>query len=310
MAINIDKLAEFMKNHTNKEAAIYFSVSERTISRTLKKYNLSYYDLKYGDFDPSLFPTDAIVGSLLGDGMIDKTNRFRFGQTVSRKEYVAYIYDNLKPLSKNFFKETSKNKKTNKIYYSWRMYTCRHNVFKCLREKWYPNGGKIIPRDLKLTPIIFAHWMVQDGSNNQSKKSFRLSTNCFKKDDVKFLIEILKRDLNIISTMNFQKEQPTIHIGAYEYLKTMSLLKPLVIWDCFKYKIDISKVAVKMNSNLGSCKLDLKKAKEIRRLYNKDFSMSKIADLFDVSVTSISNVINEKTYKSFDTAIVNVEYRP
>tara|TARA_Y100000034_G_scaffold8039_2_gene8777 strand:- start:490 stop:1413 length:924 start_codon:yes stop_codon:yes gene_type:complete len=305
-AIDIEKLTEFMRTHTNREAAKHFGVSQRTISRRLKKHGLTSSILKFGDTTLSEFQKDIIVGSLLGDAHIEKS-RFKIGQAFRRKEYVEWIFENLNPFSKNMYEDKAKlGEKTYKFY---RMYTSHHEIFRKIRDKWY-SDVKNVPLDLKLNDNIFLHWIMQDGTNNQSKKSFRISTNGFQEKEVNFLISILKRDLKIGATRNTEKGKPTIHIGAREYFKVVDILKPKMIWDCFDYKVDTSKIKIKSNEKLGAYKLNYEAAQEIRRLYNKDFTMKKIADLFDVTISTISNIVNNNSYKIKDTASVNVEYKP
>lgn len=33
------------------------------------------------------------------------------------------------------------------------------------RIRWYPDGKKIVPPDLVITPIVLAHWFIGDGSS-------------------------------------------------------------------------------------------------------------------------------------------------
>jgi len=72
-------------------------------------------------------------------------------------------------------------------------------VFTEYRRKWYPEGKKIIPRDLKLTPLILARWIADDGcimikNNNSYRISF--STDCFSYNDVMFLKQLIEEFIN------------------------------------------------------------------------------------------------------------------
>ena len=59
-------------------------------------------------------------------------------------------------------------------------------------------------------------------------------------------------------------------------------------------------------------KLSIKKAREIRNKYENNFlPMKDLAKEYDVSIASISKVINNITYKeSKETAIVHVIHNP
>jgi len=223
------KLKNFMKDKTNKQAANYFKISERTIARLIKKYNLNYEEMKYGSYLPfNLEQKELMVASLLGDGCIEKTGRFKLGQTLvgSKKEYVTWVHDKFSPYSKRVYKDDQ----------SFRFYTVTHSIFKNLRKKWYPDGKKIIPRDIVITPYILAHWHIQDGSNNQGKKSIRISTDCFTKNDVNFLRYRIFKDLKVNTTLNTKLgKYSQIHIGAYEYFRVIDLIQPYITFNCFKY---------------------------------------------------------------------------
>jgi len=299
------KLREYMRDHTNVEASEYFGVSVSTIVRRLKKFDLHYEELKYGSSFTDL-QQELITGSLLGDGKLER-KRFGLGQTSSRKEYVEWMNAQLKPFSREIYFDKSKGFGGKG---SWRFVTGDHSLFKELKDKWCPKNKKVVPRDIVLSPISFVHWVMQDGSNHQRKRSYRISTNGFSYSDVRFLIQILERDLSIKSTMNKERSYPTIHIGAYEYFKVVDILKPHVTWSCFNHKVDASKVAEKKNTNFGAGKLNMKKAQEIRSLRKKGKDLAHLADLFGVSVNSIRNVINNVTYRTKTYAGVSVIYNP
>lgn len=65
----------------------------------------------------------------------------------------------------------------------------------------------------------------------------------------------------------------------------------------------------------GANKLDIKKAQQIRKLYNSGKEIKNIAKKFDVTFSTISRIINNITYKEKKIkfggeAIINVEYKP
>jgi len=57
-------------------------------------------------------------------------------------------------------------------------------------------------------------------------------------------------------------------------------------------------------------KLNMKKAREIRRLYREGTSMRDIAQRYDVTFASISRVVHGVTYKEKQVADVFVIYNP
>jgi hypothetical protein len=110
------------------------------------------------------------------------------------------------------------------------------------RKRWYPNGIKIVPRDLKLNGEILAWWAMGDGGSdrggaNENSVKVRLYTNSFTFEDVRFLMEQLL-DLGIESIIQIKKEiYPIIIIEkANEVKKFMDLIKPYML-PCFQYKV-------------------------------------------------------------------------
>ena len=86
---------------------------------------------------------------------------------------------------------------------AYRLATKFYVEFGKLRDKWYPEGKKIVPDDIELTPECVANWYLGDGSITQNKTTkcfqLRLSTNGFSSDEVIFLSDLLNDTLDIHS---------------------------------------------------------------------------------------------------------------
>jgi len=62
---------------------------------------------------------------------------------------------------------------------AYRLCTKSYQELKDLRERWYPNGVKKVPDDIKLTPSTLFNWFVGDGSYIPgSQGSLKLSVTC------------------------------------------------------------------------------------------------------------------------------------
>jgi hypothetical protein len=68
------------------------------------------------------------------------------------------------------------------------------------RERWYPNGIKIVPKDIVLNNVVLAGWYMGDGSISITRRHNTrvcLHVQCFSYNDVSFLSkELLKLDLS------------------------------------------------------------------------------------------------------------------
>jgi hypothetical protein len=145
---------------------------------------------------------EIIDGTLLGDASVrsDKGKYFTF-QIVAKDKNILEWYGSL--LKRYDIKYWISKNKSDLFLLGIYINSCIIPEFKTLRKKWYLErqgkyAQKIIPRDLKLTPIVLLHWHLGDGSlprrRNDSNRipSIVLATNTFIKEDVDFLVEKLK----------------------------------------------------------------------------------------------------------------------
>jgi len=182
-----------------------------------------------GDAKNKLFNTkltdiqeQILIGHLLGDGCLGvykerKNAYFELKRKHEDLEYLRWTYKNFEYFAtgagiidtKSFSSDKSKIYKGN----SFRTKTLP--IFEEYRNKWYPEGKKIIPKDLILTPLIIAVWFADDGCvSRQSSITLRtqISTNSFSYEEVVFLkkqlVSLCGANFNIYKITN--KEQYTI----------------------------------------------------------------------------------------------------
>jgi hypothetical protein len=159
----------------------------------------------------SLTPEQSayINGSLLGDGHINYYSgtgnaSFRKLRSQKDKSYLEwerqFLIDFCTPSSK-VFDSSIFDTRTNKYYYHSRFHTRSCSLFGELYEKWYPNGIKIVPRDLELTPLTMAIWFLDDGGisikgNKPHLFEIKIATDGFLEQDVEFLAHLLQERYN------------------------------------------------------------------------------------------------------------------
>jgi DNA-binding XRE family transcriptional regulator len=146
---------------------------------------------------------DIINGTLLGDASvrIDKSKYYYYSLNAKDKNFLCWV----KTLLERFNIPTyiTVNNIVSKVFtLGFYINARKSQELLKLRSKWYKqeNGktAKIIPFDLKITPITVLFWYLGDGSlirrkNDSNRVPFIvLATNTFSKDDVDFLIEKLK----------------------------------------------------------------------------------------------------------------------
>lgn len=259
--------------------------------------------------------TQIINGSLLGDGELSKTystnhnSHFCKTQCKKFKEYLIWHKDSLSPyvnkLSKKYSrrKAVRKNKKTIHIKTNKRLvgYTIRTKscvIFSKMRETWYPLGKKIVPKNLKLTPLTIAIWFCDDGSNDFYNRRASISTNSFTYEEVLNLKEKFV-EFNIVPKIRQEKpNQYRMFFTGISYDNLIALIKDFIVWECFKYKINHRKALLGKEQKCGQRqKLDQIKILHAKQLKKEGVSWAEISRHFNVSTTSIRNACKGVTFK-------------
>lgn len=150
----------------------------------------------------SIKQDQLIVGSLLGDGCVFRykpTHKpyFCIVRKASDDKYLIWEYEQLKEfcISEPKYKTTF-DERTQQNYYSIKFMTRRIDLLNKYYDLWYPNGKKIVPTNLELSPLSLAIWFCDDGcvspSNSPWRMRIKLSTHGFKHNDVEFLQSLLQ----------------------------------------------------------------------------------------------------------------------
>lgn len=136
-------------------------------------------------------------------------------------------------------------------------YTKRSLDFTKFRKLWYPDGKKIIPKDLDISPLSLAIWFCNDGCLIVTKQStcIKIATNGFSKSDVEFLQRNLKDkyDLNIKLCRELNKAKTEFQYflkitSLFEIFKFMMLIIKYFP-DSMNRKLDIWKNNIEYLSN-------------------------------------------------------------
>lgn len=178
---------------------------------------------------------EFIDGELLGDGCLYLC-RYSAGFVYSLKyeEHTNYISNILNSFG---IKQSGKirkykDKRYNNITYNYNSKSYAELL--PLRQKWYPNSKKIIPKDIKLTSLTCKQWYIDDGSLIIVKNKnpyIRFSTCGFPISDVKWLVKQLNKlgfkatrrpsdntiRISTISTQNFLDYIGHCPVKCYQY---------------------------------------------------------------------------------------------
>lgn len=258
---------------------------------------------------------EIINGSLLGDGCICRSKKrgndwFAKGQAPFRREYLEWHYEALKPYSSRITESTRNRpvcikgqvsshptEKTSGLYF------CTGNSvwFTRLREKWYPAGVKAVPRDLELTPLLLAVWFCDDGNNYVGGRRATFATDCFSRDDCEFLGSLLER-LSLQWYLKDTHKETKRGTRRYEvvisspvYLDFIELIRPHVVWGCFRYKVGLDGYTAP--GPLYNARLTPDEIREVHRLWSEGWTRKQLEARFHASPHVIQGIIRGESFK-------------
>ncbi len=201
---------------------------------------------------------DIVIGNILGDGGVyihrgSSKAYYNIKQAEKYSEYINWLFSELKDLCPSGIKSRKDNKQ---VYF----YTSPNEELTFLQAKFYHERIKKIPDDIKsilTSPLSLAVWFMDDGTLDYRPKdhcAFHLCTNCFTKEDTQKLIDTLKENFGIDSSLHYTlcrgKRHCRIYIGAKGRDRFINLVTPYII-DCFKYKLPQYRTPQRLDSNMN-----------------------------------------------------------
>lgn len=164
---------------------------------------------------------NIVIGSILGDASIElatKSWRLQMAQGDKQKDYLIWKYQELKRWTKTpprlvrFFDE-----RYSKEYATWRFRTICHEEFIKLRNLFYPQGKKIVPKNIFSLidhPLALAIWYMDDGGRRGDCHGMFLNTLCFSKSENEVLQTLLKKNFGIESRLHWVSDGFRIYIPS------------------------------------------------------------------------------------------------
>jgi len=194
----------------------------------------------------------VIIGSLLGDGSIQRNHKrwiFSEEHTEKQKEYIVWK-SRMIPGSRY----TEYERDFGKVC---RLRTISDEYYLKLRNEWYPNGKKIVPKSIlkNLDEIALTVWYLDDGDNAGSKKQMkyldglthrntaRIATHSFTYKENLLLRRALHKNFGIVVNITKDREYYRMYFPSKTKAvdKLMEIAKKtfieLDIPESMKYKI-------------------------------------------------------------------------
>lgn len=242
-----------MKKIFNKEEVENLINLGYSTSQIAKKLNVTVRQLvchrnyckngaksKFGKLELNKIEEQIIIGSLLGDGWIDISNKKRnycrlgFEHSIKQEMYCLFKYEFLKRIGKKpkIKIRYDSREKFLKFFKSITFKSLQHPIFEGYRKRWYNPNKKLCKGDFdKIEPLGVAIWYMDDGWNQ--KYGTGISTQCFSKEDLKYIKNKLLEKFNINCTI---RSNNTLYITNKSKKHFFILIKNYIP-DIMYYKI-------------------------------------------------------------------------
>jgi hypothetical protein len=193
---------------------------------------------------------EAITGKLLGDGSIsiqhNRKGRIRFQHNTVDKDWCFYCYsflDEYFPLNLPKYKKSLDIRLKRGYSESYYVQSKTSHSIELLKECWYNQGTKVIPRYLlskAISPRLLSWWYQDDGSLNvegNNPKKIILSTESFTDQECNFLIDEIRKKYLLTFSLDGQGrlilyDKPSIYYFLNiirHYLHTCMRRKDVII---------------------------------------------------------------------------------
>lgn len=221
---------------TNRDSGtILYWMEKLNISRRSKSLT-NHLMQKNEDINLPQEAKDFIDGELLGDGSINQRSIYSacYSHGSKHEKYLEWLIEKFQSWGIECMRIRKRECENYTGYY---FATHDYPTFLKFRERFYPDGKKIIPKDIDLFPITLRQFYIGDGGlikNKSGKYSIKLYTYGFSKEGVLFLIAKLEK-LGIETT---RQKVNVIHIGVKSAPKFLEYIGncPKEIKDIYGYK--------------------------------------------------------------------------
>lgn len=235
------------QKYTQKEIANKLGLKVRQVTCFT-----NYHGLKNHNKSKNITLTDiekqVILGSLLGDGYVDKFGRLRIQHSNKQLKYNEHKNMLLKSIVKSFRKDIIRfDKRTNKTYYSNLISTQCLKPIKEYRSSWYINDVKTINLSdiTDIEPLGLAIWFMDDGF--KSNYGIKIATDSFKKEELLTLIKIIFVKFDILFKID---KRNRLYLCKDGYQNFHNLIYPYILPE-FYYKLQNEQI-IKNRVNSGN----------------------------------------------------------
>jgi hypothetical protein len=176
---------------------------------------------------------EIAIGKILGDGHINVTGNFNFGQSIKQKEYVEHCFNLFKNYTSSGIKIQNRIRKGTPITI---VYFNTRALFKDIMQLFYKYNEetkriKIVPKNISylLTARSLAYWIMDDGCSMTSRTSgMTICTHSFTKEEVELLKETLELKFKLNCSIKTVKIRDT---EMYWYVLQINKESHKLLWE-------------------------------------------------------------------------------
>lgn len=177
-----------------------------------------------------------IVGLLLGDGHLEtqnygRTYRLKVEHGIAQKEYVDWLYRELKDWVRTQPKERTKNS-FGKPIESYGFTTYSSGALRFYAKQFYQERKKIMPKLIGkiLDPQAIAIWYMDDGSWKSDKhRTYIIHALGYSRDELEHVQKVFAKNFDIAVGIHSQYNGLRLCIAAESAGSFKSLIEPYVI---------------------------------------------------------------------------------
>ena len=175
---------------------------------------------------------------VLGDGYLEphgKGVRLQVNHSERYRDYVAWKHELLKDFGPSPIHYCQAK------YPFWRFVTRSHPILAELRERFYVNGVKRVPKDINQwlsTPQALAVYFMDDGTQDKRYGTLRFETQCFDREGIERIQECFQVNFGIQTRIHRSglRRGLRLYVSASEAQKVARLVTPHLVLS-MKYKI-------------------------------------------------------------------------
>lgn len=188
---------------------------------------------------------EIVIGLMLGDGCLETQNngqtyRLKIEQSLLHKDYVDWLYGELKNLTLTEPRERTKRIK-DKFYQNYGFQTISCGNFRFYAQQFYDRDSKKkkVPKIIGklLSPLALAVWFMDDGQIKSKKhRALLINAQCFSGKDLGLLQYTLRDKLKIDASLKKEKNGHRIYLLSKTIDNFLSLINSYII-PSMRYKL-------------------------------------------------------------------------